>query len=144
PRFGEQPQLQLELGAPGERGGERGALELLRDDRRHEGRLPARQRPEVVDHRLHAAPFRLDDLEVGAVPGELAEPRPDSGIRAAAGDVDGAEVVARAISRAYQSASRSAAPAASTKRTTWFVAGGAAATAEMPARRRRQPCGSGG
>ena len=71
-------------------------------------RLAARERPEVVDHRVDASVLGLDDLQVGLDVRQLAEPRPDAGVAAAARDVDRVEVVARDL-RAYQTASRRAA-----------------------------------
>ena len=94
PRLGQQAELERELGPAGDRRRERAPLELLRDDHRDEGRLAARQGPEVVDHGVDAAPLRLDDLEVAAEIGELAEARTDPEVGVAAGHVDRAEAVA--------------------------------------------------
>src|SRR5207244_5406689 len=88
-------ELGRELRGAGERGRERAPLERLRDEHRDEGRLAARQCPEVVDHGVDAASLRLDDLEVAAEAGELAEARSDPGIGPAARHVDRVEAVAR-------------------------------------------------
>src|SRR5207244_5917386 len=96
-RLAKQAEFEGEFWPPGCLD-ERAAVEELRDDDRHEARLAAGQRPDVLDHRVRPAVLRGQDLEVRVHLGELTEARPEAGVCVLAGDVDRVEGLAGDLS----------------------------------------------
>src|SRR4029453_11324377 len=78
---------------------ERWVLECLRNDDRQEVRLPARERPHVVEHCILGVAYALQRLDSGPAARELPPAPARIRLRPAVGDPDGVVALARDLAR---------------------------------------------